>query len=153
MKKVLISIFLIVFGVSAFAQGLNYVNGLYFKKDMLYTGTHIEYFENGKISLELNVRNGLEHGNVDFYFPSGIKKEHREFNDGKKTGIWITWDEDNVKIAEAGYQDDIKDGNWNVWDNNGVILYEMHYTMGKKSGIWRQWDETGRQVMERVFGD
>jgi antitoxin component YwqK of YwqJK toxin-antitoxin module len=152
MKKVLISVILMVFGVSAFAQELKYENGLYFKKDMLYTGTHIEYFEDGKISLELNVKNGFEHGNVDYYYTSGSKKEHREYYEGKKTGIWITWNEDNVKLAEAGYKDDVKDGNWFVWDNKGMLLYEMHYVMGKKTGTWRQWDESGKLIMERDFG-
>lgn len=151
MKKILLSLIILILGTSVFAQKLELVNGLYFKKGMLYTGKHIEYNDNGKVSLELNVSNGKEHGAFDFYFSSGIKKEHREYNEGKKNGIWITWNEDNVKIAEAGYNNDIKDGNWFVWDNNGLLLYEMHYVSGKKTGTWRQWDETGKLVMERDF--
>jgi len=151
MKNTLVSILFLVIGFSAFSQTLEYENGLYYKKGMLYTGTHTEYHSNGKLSIELNVRNGREHGQVNFYFPSGIKKEHREFSDGKKNGTWITWNETGVKIAEAGYQDDIKHGEWFVWDNKGLLLYEMHYTLGKKSGTWRQWDETGKLTMERVF--
>jgi antitoxin component YwqK of YwqJK toxin-antitoxin module len=151
MKKVLVSIIIILFSITAFTQEFKYENGLYYKKGMLYTGTHTEYHGNGKLSIELNVRNGLEHGNVDFYFETGAKKEHREFNDGKKTGIWVIWDENGAKVAEASYKDDLKDGDWYVWNNQGIMLYEMHYTIGKKTGMWRQWDETGKLIMEREY--
>lgn len=145
--------FLLLINIVVFAQNLEIRDGLYYKKGMLYTGTHIEYFENGNKSLVLNIRDGLEHGSLEYFYPSGIQKEYREYNDGKKTGIWITWNEAGVKIAEAGYKDDIKDGAWYVWDNKGTMLYEMHYTLGKKSATWRQWDENGKLTMEKVFED
>ena len=151
MKRLFLLTTILLLGVSTFAQNLEYKDGRYYKKGMLYTGMHTEHHENGAVSVELNISNGLEHGSVQYYYPTGIKKEYREYNEGKKNGLWITWNEEGVKIAEASYKSDIKDGPWNIWNSSGVKLYEMNYSNGAKSGIWRQWDENGTLVMERNY--
>lgn len=45
---------LLLIATFALAQGLEYKDGLYYKKGMLYTGTHTEHFENGNVSVELS---------------------------------------------------------------------------------------------------
>jgi len=150
-NNLIITLCFLCLSFQAFSQELEMKEGRYFKKGMLYSGTHTEYFENGLVSLELNIRNGLEHGALDYYFSNGVQKEHREYRDGKKHGTWITWNEQGIRMAEASYYQDVKDGTWFVWNPQGVLLYEMHYQNGLKTGTWRQWNEEGILVMERNY--
>jgi antitoxin component YwqK of YwqJK toxin-antitoxin module len=152
MKRYLLIIFLIAGGAATtFSQNIEKIDGYYYKKGMLYSGAHTEYSSNGRKSMELNILNGLEHGKMELYYENGALKEHREYNEGKKTGIWTTWDEDGTKVAEASYINDVKHGAWYVWSGEGVMLYEMHYTEGAKTGTWKQWNERGELISERTF--
>jgi len=151
MKKISISLLFVFYSIFVLAQNIDYQDGLYYKKGMLFTGQNIEHFENGKIQLEQNIKNGLVHGKMTLYYSNGNAQEQREYNEGKKHGTWINWSEEGVKTAEAAYKNDIKDGDWYIWDNMGTLLYEMHYTLGKRSGVWRKWDENGKLDMEREY--
>ena len=50
----------LLFANVSFAQELELRDGYYFKKDMLFTGIHTEHFENGKVKMEINFKNGLK---------------------------------------------------------------------------------------------
>ena len=58
---------------SGFAQEVVQKNGYFYKKDMLYTGAYTEYYDNGNIKFKLNIKNGLEVGEVITYFEQGQK--------------------------------------------------------------------------------
>lgn len=151
MKKMLLLFCLVTTGFLATAQKPELVNGLYYKNNMLYTGTYTEHYPDGAVLIVQQIRNGQEHGNVDLYYPDGKPQEHREFSEGLKTGLWLKWNEAGTLIAEAGYHNNLKDGTWIIRSSGGSKLYEMHYTLGVKSGIWRQWNELGEPVMERNY--
>jgi antitoxin component YwqK of YwqJK toxin-antitoxin module len=151
MKKITLLIIALITVTSLQAQDLEKTNGLYYKKGMLYSGLHTEYYPTGQILMELNVLNGQEHGAAQFYHENGKLKEYREYNQGKKTGTWVTYDDDGNKIAEAGYVDGIKHGPWFIWNSDGKLLYEMNYTAGRKTGTWKQWDDAGTLIMEKTF--
>jgi hypothetical protein len=151
MKKSLLLLFIFFIAAGSFGQKLEVVDGRYYKRGMLYSGTHIEHYSNGKDSMLMNILNGCENGPMELYFPSGARMEHREYNNGKKTGIWLTWDEKGTKIGEASYLDGIKNGTWYIWNSQGILLYEMHYLDGTKTGIWKQWDDKGKLLMERAY--
>ncbi len=151
MNKMLLFFCLILAGFMAKAQKPELVNGLYYKNSMLYTGTYEEHHPNGRLLIVQQIRNGQEHGNVDLYYAGGTPQEHREFNNGMKTGVWLKWNEAGILVAEAGYQNNLKHGTWIIRNDKGVKLYEMHYTEGRKSGIWQQWNELGEPVMERNY--
>ena len=139
MNKMLLFFCLILAGFMAKAQKPELVNGLYYKNSMLYTGTYEEHHTPVFMPL-LNSR-----------CSGGTPQEHREFNNGMKTGVWLKWNEAGILVAEAGYQNNLKHGTWIIRNDKGVKLYEMHYTEGRKSGIWQQWNELGEPVMERNY--
>ena len=101
MKTSLLTILSVFFALSAFSQDLEFKDGRYYKKDMLYTGTHTEYFENKQVKVRRNIKNGIEDGLIIFYYESGQIKEQRSYKEGLKDGLWINWDENGTKTAEA----------------------------------------------------
>ena len=132
-------------------QELEYKNDLYFKGDMVYTGTYTEYYDNGNPKIVRNIKNGKENGFVITYFENGKEQEQRSYREGKKEGEWINWNEEGIKIAVAIYLDDKKDGDWFIWNAEGVLLYEMHYKKGKKVGSWKMYDKDGKLVDVRKY--
>ena len=69
--------FLCVLVLQSFSQDIKLIDGYYYKKDMLYTGKHIESYENGKPKLVMYIHNGLKDGLVISYYENGIQAEQK----------------------------------------------------------------------------
>ena len=139
--------------VKSDAQELVYRDGYYYKNELLYTGTHITYYEDGGggMQMEMSVRNGLLNGLTRVLYPSGMQKEQRYYSDGEMDSLWINWSEKGVILGEARYKKGVKDGFWHIWDENGVKRYEMFYREGQKAGTWFMWDENGKLISEKKY--
>ncbi len=137
--------------IFAYGQELVQNNGLYYKRGALYTGTHVEKHDNGNTKLEINIVNGQPHGEMKLYYESGEIKEQRYYHKGKKDSLWITWDTEGNKTAEARYDNGKKDGLWYIWDKNGTLRYEMFYKDGEKTGTWKMWNEKGELISTKEF--
>lgn len=159
MKKLSLILLLITFSVlSAMAQNqpttIVQSNGLFFtdsSQDKLYSGEFKEYFENGALKVEINIKDGRPEGAYIIYFDNGKPNEVRAYRNGEFHGVWRTYNEAGMLIAEAEYRNNKKHGEWHVWDDSGIIRYEMHYTGGKKSGTWYMWDEKGKLISEKKY--
>ena len=68
MKKSLLIISLLFLSLLSFSQDIVNIDGKYFKKGMLYSGTHTEYFENNNPKTVLTISNGVLDGNVTTFF-------------------------------------------------------------------------------------
>ncbi len=152
MKRVifLITLFTTIV-VQGFSQELEYIDGHFYKKGMLYTGEHIEYFENGNPKFMRNIKNGLLHKQMLVFDEDSIKLEQHSYKEGVKDGTWINWDKNGVKIAVANYKDGKKNGEWFIWDSQANLLYDMHYKNGKKSGVWKKYDSSGTLISKRRY--
>lgn len=152
LKSILFVVLLIPLSLSAQSQNqLEEKDGLYYKNDMLYTGTHKEFYDNGNIRISMQVRDGVKEGEVVLYFENGKKKEVRSYKEGNKSGKWITWNKEGNKSALAFYDNNKKDSTWYIWDENGTKRFEMYYKEGKKSGTWKMWNEEGELINTREF--
>ncbi len=128
MKKIFLIVSFVFISLSSFSQDIVNINGKYFKKGMLYSGIHTEFYENNKPKTVLTISNGLLDGTVTTFFENGMKQEIRSYKNGMKDG-----------------------GDWYIWTIDGKPLYELHYKMGIKTGTWRVYDESGKLVSERTF--
>ena len=117
----------------------------------VYSGVFREYDANKKLSSATCIKNGLLEDSTILYYPTGVIKEIRSYREGKKHGIWTTWNEFGKKTAEAGFKDGKKDGHWYVWDDKGTKRYEMFYENGEKKGEWIIRDEKGKVTSREEF--
>ena len=99
----------------------------------------------------MNVLNGWKEGETKLYYENGNLQEVRVFKANVMDGIWITYNESNMKIGVASYVDGLKDGKWEIYDDAGIKRYEMFYRKGTKVGIWRIWDASGKLVSEKKY--
>lgn len=138
--------------MALFGQSIQIIEGKAYKDGQLFTGEDVSYFEGStQVKETTQFVNGLEDGISKLYHANGQLKAKRFWKDGKKTSLWVNWDESGKKIAEASYLENQKHGDWNIWNANGQKLFEMHYEHGKKVGVWRQWDDSGKLIMEKKF--
>ncbi|MFA5972212.1 MAG: hypothetical protein WC780_07670 [Lentimicrobiaceae bacterium] len=103
MKKLLLLSILPLTISSVYNQALEYSEGFYYKNGMLYTGTYTEYWPDKTVKMVRNISNGLEDGITEIYFENGKLQEQRSYLEGQKHGLWTTFDETRIKIAEANY--------------------------------------------------
>lgn len=126
--------------------------GLFFTdatQTKLYSGEFKEYYDNGALKLELNIKDGKPQGAYIVYFSNGKPNEVRAYRNGEFHGVWRTYNESGLLIAE--YRNNQKHGTWHVWDDSGIMRYEMQYEKGKKDGTWYMWDEKGKLISEKKY--
>jgi antitoxin component YwqK of YwqJK toxin-antitoxin module len=136
---------------SAFSQDIKEIDGIYYKGNLPYTGSYTSNFVNDKPRITINLVDGLKEGEVKVFFENGEVNEIRSYKRNVMDGIWLTYNENKVKVAEAHYLNGKKDGKWYIWDDNGLLIYELEYTSGEKTGIWKNYDKNGNVVSERNY--
>jgi len=149
-----LSIILVIFSFSTVvsAQLIQKEDGkLYNQTGNLYSGTYIEYYPSGNKRIEMSITDGQKNGKTCLYFDNLKTKEVRSFSFDLMDGVWKTFNENGIKIGEAGYKNGIKHGRWLVWDDNGVLRYEMEYANGEKTGLWSIWDTEGKLVQQKSY--
>ena len=78
MKNTTTTIFIVlIFSLNSIAQIIKSDKGIYLDQNNIpYTGIYNEYYENGEIRVEINLKNGVQDGLTNIYFENGIKNEH-----------------------------------------------------------------------------
>ena len=117
----------------------------------LFTGLVEQKMEN-ESKFTLQILNGKEEGEANYFYASGKIMEKGNFSEGKKSEEWKRYSENGNLIGMGIYLNGKKNGNWLVWDDKGNKLFEMNYENGEKSGTWQQWDVAGNLVNETVYG-
>ncbi len=149
MKKTILTLAFSISILSSFAFAQNiYIgeDGLYYDSlNNLYSGTYIEFYDNGTIKGEYTIVDGENDGVTKLYFKTGQLNESRMYKKGEKDGAWITYNAEGGKIGEANFSKSTKHGKWYVWDENGTLRCEMTYKNGEKTGKWIIYDANGKQ--------
>ena len=97
----------------------NYSNGT-------INGRTVTYYPNGKITEEIEFRNGIREGENNYYSPEG------------------------VLLKKLFYKNDQLDGRVFYYDSNGDVKIEGNYKDGKKKGLWKYYKD-GKVVEEETF--
>lgn len=152
MKKIVtLIVFTVVFYVGLNAQVIHEVDGIYYADDLPYTGTYKSYDDNFQLKMEMKLLEGKKEGITKLYFEDGSLQEIRSYKNNLMDGLWITYNEKGVKIAEANYVKGKKNGTWKVWDEQGILRVEMSYKHGAKFGTWTRWNQKGEILGEKVY--
>jgi antitoxin component YwqK of YwqJK toxin-antitoxin module len=148
--KAIVIIGSLLIGFSLNAQELIHASKPVQASQEKFNGEHLTYFDNGNVKAKQTVVDGISHGAYTLYHENGVVREQGAFDNGKKTGEWKRYGEQNQLVGIANFVDGQKHGNWKIWDNNGVLRYDMSYQNDSKVDIWYMYDETGNLVSELV---
>lgn len=159
MKRIMYMLMMCVIALTATAQynsvsSIVEKDGVYFTdatQTQLYSGEYREYYDNGSLKLEMQIKNGSPEGTYVVYFDNNKPKEIRSYKNGQFHGVWRSYNVDGLLISEAEYKNDKKHGLWRIWDEKGVLRYEMHYNNGNKTGVWKMWNEKAELTGEKKY--
>ncbi len=94
--------FLVLTSLTA-SNGIVFHDGLYYTNSdqtSLYTGEYKEYYDNGSLKLELNIKDGKPTGVYVIYYPSGKPQEIRNYKNGNLHDVCRNYNEAG-KIVRA----------------------------------------------------
>jgi hypothetical protein len=68
--------------------------------------THREYFADGTVRVEVDLKNGFKDGDFTEYYPNGEVKMSGHFNSDKRDGTWKLFDGSGKLVLKRVYDDD-----------------------------------------------
>ena len=75
------------------------------------------------------------------------------YEDGKKEGQWLWYDENGRIWTEEHYEGGDLDGQWVQYYKEGNVFYGRNYKNGKLHGEWVWYDEDGNTKDEDIWAD
>lgn len=76
--------------------------------------------------------------------PQNRIKELGYLIDGRKEGLWISWDDNETRISEIHWTEDRMHGPFNIWHLNGEIKGIGQTTDGEVDGEWTEYYSSGQ---------
>ncbi len=78
------------------------------------------------------------HGPYLGLYKSGKKRVEGAYVEGKRTGLWLAFDEAGAKLEELTFDNDLWNGKRTQWIAGQKIL-EENWVSGKRQGIQKEW--------------
>ena len=113
-----------------------------------FTGKSYALHPNGQKYFEVNYKDGKKNGLFVSWDENGKKSSERNLKDGKKEGLEVFWHENGQKSIEGNYKDGKEDGLMVEWYKNGQKSIEYNYEDGKPVGLCVDWHENGQKKWE-----
>ncbi|MCG8477317.1 MAG: hypothetical protein MI784_17765, partial [Cytophagales bacterium] len=132
-------------------------------------GDSLAYFNNGELKARKNFVNGRPAGSCyDKHSPkifalkatyspeheltgeylenhsNGMTKTEGFYKEGKKQGVWKSYDIEGSLLALGSYKNGQKDGLWKNFSTKGVLLSEGKYQRGVPCGQWFFYHDNGK---------
>jgi uncharacterized protein len=119
------------------------------------------------ISKELYI-NDLKQGISNYYYDNGKLHMQINYQDNRKHGEGLEFDQNGTIITEYAYRNDItvgktsinrydrtglKNGTWKTFHENGKLKEESYYKNGKLNGYVKQYDEKGKMLSSVRYMD
>ena len=98
------------------------------------------------------VENAISPGEFVEYHPNGnIKMKGRYDSNSLRTGLWISYYDNNTKWSESYYVAGQRDGHSLTFYPSGQIRYKGEYKMETKVGKWTFYSEEGEITSEENY--
>jgi antitoxin component YwqK of YwqJK toxin-antitoxin module len=115
------------------------------------TKTHREFYADGQLEMEGQLRNGIPVGTWIEWYPSGTKRTETSFVAGVEHGVRRHWFENGTPAAKASMKNGLRQGRWVLYFPNGQPQAESTYEQGVEVGIRREWYESGQVRSEATI--
>ncbi len=81
---------------------------------------------------------------------NGSLHELGKLNEGRRQGIWTTWNKNGKKQSEIEYHRDVMNGTFLEWHSNGKLKGRGQTKDGEMDGRWIGWYENGNRAKIQV---
>tara|TARA_B100000963_G_C22638253_1_gene678808 strand:+ start:6442 stop:7836 length:1395 start_codon:yes stop_codon:yes gene_type:complete len=112
-----------------------------------------EYYENGKLYKNTNMKDGMPHGKFKEYFENGKLKIDYNFKEGIQDGKQIEYyDNGNINII-GNYKNGVLHGSYTQYYPSGKLELSTSYTNGLNQGVHLYLKENGEVIEEKIMQD
>ena len=80
------------------------------------------------------------------YWPNGVIKAEGNMKDGKRHGLWTGYNDKGKVKSRGEFINGVQQGPTVVFHDNGTIFYNGTYKDGKQVGIWKFYDNEGNEM-------
>lgn len=136
----------------------------------------VYYYENGKVSSEGTLENGIPNGYWKTFYPTGILKSEGNRVNFMLDSTWVFYDSEGLKTSEINYKEDrrhgevktykngvlhelsvyendIKTGNMLVYYPTGEVKQLVPFVEGKEEGEGYEYDTEGTIITMLTYRD
>lgn len=99
------------------------------------------------------VRDGVRHGPMRLWWPSGTLMREVHYERGAETGPLASFFPDGRPEIETRQRDGRVEGRFVLWHKNGQKARDMTYESGRPHGWATYWDEGGRLLSRGAWAD
>ncbi|GGA81292.1 tetratricopeptide repeat protein [Puia dinghuensis] len=115
------------------------------------TGKIKTYFSNGKVSAELEYRDGVFTGEQRLYYPNGQVRSITRRQDGILEGEYAVYWPDGKLSATGTYLHDNLHGNYKEYNEKGVLYLDMNYYCGNPHGPSKIYGDDGHLLETDLY--
>lgn len=137
----LLSVFLIFNQSNAqVIPDFDFIDGKYHAKGQQspYSGVIYQFYDNGARKAEIILLNGKIHGLYKEWFPNGSLKSTKDYDNGLRDGLFISYYKDGKSpLMKGHYVDGIPFGKWYHFSKKGDLLKQEEYNMEGQMTISR----------------
>ena len=110
-----------------------------------------EYFENGNLYKDSNMKDGLPHGNFKEYFENGKLKMDYNFENGVQHGSQNEFYDNGNKNIFGNYDKGILHGTYTQYYSTGKLEVSSLYKKGLNEGLHLYLKENGEVIEEKIM--
>lgn len=108
-----------------------------------YQGTHLHYWEDGKLSGEYHYLNGQLHGEQKSYHTNGQLRDHQHYVNGVESGLAQSYFDNGQLQTRVTYGANGMEGLYESFHNNGQPEQTVNMVAGKREGERLYWTKEG----------
>ena len=153
MKKLLTILCLVLLSSYSYSQEVSRDQlvereGVYYKKFSTtpFTGTSVDFYENGQLRMTGNYKNGKQEGSFKSYYEKGQPWEKGNSREGQLHGLYESYHENSIVEKYGNFIDGKQDGFWGYYYFNGQFSGTGKYKNGLEIGVWEYFDENGQSI-------
>lgn len=109
-----------------------------------------EYYSDGRLKSEAEVKNGLKNGLMSTYFPSGAIKSKQLYKNDTLNGLGTFFNIEGKIDSTITYENGKPNGEYLKFYPNGNVAGRGNFVNGKNHGLYYQYDpvDSGRVLRE-----
>jgi antitoxin component YwqK of YwqJK toxin-antitoxin module len=114
-------------------------------------GKYYLFYENGRLQIEGNFKNGLKEGEWRSFYENADDLEKNIYKDGKLNGLSEAWYENGVAQVTGIFINDKREGEWIWYSENGNVTSIVNFINGKKEGTQKFWNNFNTLLKEEIY--
>ena len=138
MKQLLTILCLLILSSYSHSEGISpdqlvKKDGIYYEvnSNTPFTGSVMEYYENGQLKIRENFKDGKEEGLSEYFHENGELEFRGNVKEGKEDGLWESYHENGQLESRGNLKEGESDGLWEYFDEDGNLTNTEEYKDGE----------------------